>query len=143
MKKAIQICLSAVAILLLSQPCAAQKIVWTGGTLGFGDTTIRYGMATIPDGALNLRPEAGASNISSPDRDTATVVRLLKLADGRSIVYKFVVKRLENGARFEVLLQPHEPTLEQVKEWDIAPGRVENSFLSKYTQPITINNGDI
>src|SRR5262249_19354803 len=43
----------------------------------------------------------------------------------------------------EVLLQAHEPTPDQVEKWGIDPGRVENGFLSKYTQPITLNNGDI
>jgi hypothetical protein len=142
MKKAIQFCLSAAFFLLLSPPCAAQKIVWNG-TLGFGDTTIRHGMASIPDGALKLGPDGQSSSISSSDRDVAFVVRALKLADGRSIVYKLTVNRLENGARFEALFQAHEPTLEQVRKWGIDPGLVENSFLSKYTQPITINNGDI
>jgi hypothetical protein len=142
MKKAIQFCLSAAVFLLLSPPCAAQKIVWNG-TLGFGDTTIRHGMASIPDGALKLGPDGQSSSISSSDRDAAFVVRALKLADGRSIVYKLTVKRLENGARFEALFQAHEPTLEQVQKWGIDPELVENSFLSKYTQPITINNGDI
>src|SRR5262245_59726949 len=142
MKKAIQFCLSAAAILLLSPPCAAQKIVWNG-SLGFGDTTIRHGMASIPDGALKLGPDGQSSSITSSDRDAASVVRAFKLADGRSIVYKLIVKRLENGARFEALFQAHVPTLEQVQKWCIDPGLVENSFLSKYTQPITINNGDI
>jgi len=142
MKKAIQLCLSAAAFLLISQPCAAQKIVWNG-TLGFGDTTIRHGMASIPDGALKLDPDGQSSSISSSDSDDASVVRAFKLADGRSIVYKLIVKRLENGARFEALFQAHEPTPEQVQKWGIDPGRIENSFLSKYTQPITINNGDI
>jgi hypothetical protein len=142
MKKAIQFYLSAAAFLLLSPPCAAQKIVWNG-SLGFGDTTIRHGMASIPDGALKLGPDGQSSNITSSDRDAASVVRAFKLADGRSIVYKLIVKRLENGTRFEVLLQAHEPTLEQVQKWGIDPGRVENGFLSKYTQPITLNSGDI
>jgi hypothetical protein len=143
MKKAIQFCLSAAAFLLLGAPCAAQKIVWNG-TLGFGDTTIRHGMASIPDGALKLDPNGPSSSIiTSYDRDAALVVRAFKLADGRSIVYKLTVKRLENGARFEALLQAHEPTLEQVREWGIDPGRVENGFLSKYTEPITLNSGDI
>jgi hypothetical protein len=142
MKKAIQFCLSAAAFLLLSPPCAAQKIVWNG-TLGFGDTTIRHGMASIPDGALKLGPDGQSSSIASSDRDAASVVRAIRLADGRSIVYKLIVKRLENGARFEALLQAHEPTLEQVRKWGIDPGRVENEFLSKYTQPITLNSGDI
>lgn len=142
MKKAIQLCLSAAAFLLPSQPCAAQKIVWDG-TLGFGDTTIRHGMASIPDGALKLDPEGQSSSITTTDRDTASVVRAFNLADGRSIVYKLIVKRLENSSRFEALFQAHEPTPEQVQKWGIDPGRVENSFLSKYTQPITINNGDI
>src|SRR5215510_3346812 len=142
MKKAIQFCLSAAAILLLSPPCAAQKIVWNG-SLGFGDTTIRHGMASIPDGALKLGPDGQSSNIASSDRDAASVVRAFKLADGRSIVYKLIVKRLENGTRFEVQLQAHEPTPEQVQKWGIDPGRVENGFLSKYTQPITLNSGDI
>ena len=142
MKKAIQFCLSAAAFLLLRAPCAAQKIVWTG-TLGFGDTTIRHGMASIPDGALKLGPDGQSSSITSSDSDVAFVVRAFKLADGRSIVYKLIVNRLENGARFEALLQAHEPTLEQIRKWGIDPGRVENGFLSNYTQPITINNGDI
>lgn len=54
-----------------------------------------------------------------------------------------MVGRLENGARFEVLLQAHEPTPEQVEKWGIDPARVEKDFLSKYTQPMTLNNGDI
>lgn len=142
MKKAIQFCLSAAAFLLLSQLCPAQEIVWGGG-LGFGDTKIRHGMASVPDGALRLAPNSGALSMSNPSRDAASVVRAFKLTDGRSIVYKLTVKRLENGARFEVLLEAHEPTPEQIEEWGIDPRRVENGFLSKYTQPITLDNGDI
>src|SRR5215470_792085 len=142
MKKAIQICLSAAAVLLLGRPCAAQEIVWGGG-VGFGDTKIRHGMASIPDGALKLEPGSQSLNINTSNRDAASVVRAFKLADGRSIVYKLVIKRLENGTRFEVLLQAHEPTTEQVEKWGIDPERVEKGFLSKYTQPITLNDGDI
>src|SRR5262249_5491715 len=47
------------------------------------------------------------------------------------------------GALFEVSLQAHEPTPEQVEKWGIDPTRVENGFLSKYKDPITINEGDI
>jgi hypothetical protein len=100
-------------------------------------------MASIPNGALKLEPNSQSLNINSSDRDAAFVVRAFKLADGRSIIYKLIVKRLENGARFEVLLQAHEPTPEQVEKWSIDPARVENDFLSKYTQPITLNDGDI
>jgi hypothetical protein len=71
------------------------------------------------------------------------MVRAFKLADGRSIIYKLIVKRLESGARFEVLLQAHEPTSEQVEKWGIDPARVEKDFLSKYTQPMMLNNGDV
>jgi hypothetical protein len=105
MKKAIQFCLSAAAFLLLSPPCAAQKIVWDG-SLGFGDTTIRHGMASIPDGALKLGPDGQSSSITSSDRDAASVVRAFKLADGRSIVYKLIVKRLENILSLDVLFEP-------------------------------------
>jgi hypothetical protein len=42
-----------------------------------------------------------------------------------------------------VLLQAHEPTPEQVAKWGIDPARVENGFLSKYAQPITLDNSDI
>lgn len=142
MKNVVQLCLSAAAFILLSRPCAAQEIVWYGG-IGFGDTKIRHGMASIPDGALKFDPYGQAFNINSTNRDVASVVQAIKLADGGSIVYKLIVKRLENGARFEVLLQAHEPTPEQVEKWGINPARVEKDFLSKYTQPITLNSGDI
>jgi len=142
MKKALQFCLSAAAFLLLSPPCAAQEIVW-GGSVGFYDTTIRHGMASIPNGALKLEPNSGGVHMNTSNRDAASVVRAFKLTDGRSIIYKLVIKRLENGTRFEVLLQAHEPTPEQVEKWSIDPARVEKGFLSKYTQPITLNDGDI
>jgi hypothetical protein len=142
MKKMVQLCGLVVALLALGQLCAAQEIVWGGG-VGFGDTKIRHGMATVPNGALKLDPSGQRLHINTPGHDNASVVRTLKLADGRSIVYKLVVKRLENGARFEVLLQAHEPTSEQVEKWGIDPARVEKDFLSKYTQPMTLNDGDI
>src|SRR5262249_53839787 len=88
-------------------------------------------------------PYSGSLNINSANRDTASVVRAFKLADGRSVVYKLTVKRLENGPRFEVLLQASQPTPEQVEKWGIDLARVENGFLSKYTQPITLDDGDI
>jgi hypothetical protein len=142
MKKVIQLCLTAMALLPLGQPCAAQEIVWQGSS-GFGDTNIRHGMASIPNGALKIAPSSSAMSINTPDHDNAYVVRAFKLADGRSIIYKLIVKRLENGARFEVLIQAHEPTPEQVEKWGIDPARVEKDFLSKYTQPITLNKDDI
>jgi hypothetical protein len=40
-------------------------------------------------------------------------------------------------------MQAHEPTPAQVERWKIDPSRVEKGFLSKYTQPITLNDGDI
>jgi hypothetical protein len=142
MKKVVQLCLTAAAFSLLSQLCAAQEIVWFGG-VGFGDTKIRLGMASIPEGALKIASSGQAFHIGSSNQDNASVVRAFKLADGRSIVYKLIVKRLENGARFEVLLQAHDPTQEQIEKWGIDPGRVEKGFLSKYTQPITLNKDDI
>jgi hypothetical protein len=140
MKKVVQRCLSAAAFLLLTQPGAAQEIVWGGG-VGFGDAKIRHGMASIPDGVLKF--EHQTLNVKSNNRGLASVVRAFKLADGRSVVYKLAVKRLENVARFEVLLQAYEPTPEQVEKWGIDPARVENGFLSKYTQPIMLDDGDI
>jgi hypothetical protein len=140
MKKVVQLCLSAAAFLLLSRPCAAQEIVWGGG-VGFGNAKIRHGMASMPDGVLKF--EHQTLNVKSNNRDIASVVRAFRLADGRSVVYKLAVKRLENVARFEVLLQAYEPTPEQVEKWRIDPARVENGFLSKYTQPIMLDDGDI
>jgi hypothetical protein len=141
MKKAIQICLSTAAFLLFSHPATAQEIAWDA-TFSSGNTTIRHGMASIPNSALKFDRKSQKFNISSQERDVASVLRVFKLADGRSIIYKFLVKRLENGARYEALLQAHEPTPEQVEQWDIDPARVEKDFLTKYTQPITLNNGD-
>jgi len=142
MKKVVQSCGLVAALLLLSQLCAAQEIAWSGG-VGFGDTNIRHGMATVPNGALKLDPSSGSLSVNTTNNDNASVVRTLKLADGRSIVYRLVVKRLENGARFEVSLQAHEPTPEQVDKWGIDPARMDRDFLSKYTQPMTLNDGDI
>lgn len=142
MKKVVRFCCVVTALLLLGQLCAAQEIVWGGG-VGFGDTNIRHGMATVPDGALKFDLSSGRLNVNTSSNDNASVVRALKLADGRSIIYKLLVRRLENGARFEVLLQAHEPTPEQVEKWGIDPARLERDFLSKYTQPMTLNDGDI
>ncbi len=142
MKKVVQFCGLAVTFLLLGQLCSAQEIAWEGG-VGFGDTKIRHGMATVPDGALKFERANQSLGIGNPSQDSAPVVRMLKLPDGRSIVYKLLVKRLENGARFDVSLQAHEPTAEQIEKWGIDPARVEKGFLSKYTQPILLNSSDI
>src|SRR5262245_11897818 len=112
MKIAIQFCLSAAAFLLLGRPCAAQEIIWMGG-VSLGDTNIRHGMASVPNNALKIDPSGQGLIIGIPNNDSAPVMRMIKLADGRSIAYKLLVKRLENGARFEVLIQAHEPTPEQ------------------------------
>jgi hypothetical protein len=141
MRKVVQFCLTAAALLLFSEPCAAQEIVWVASG-SFGDTKFRHGVASIPDGALKIDPKSLALTVSGA-RESGFIVRSLKLADGRSIVYKLIVRPLENGTRFEAVLQAHEPTPEQIEKWGIDPARVEKAFLSKYTQPIMLNDGDI
>ncbi len=126
----------------LAQQTAWQgEVSWSGG-VGFGETKVRVGRAVTPGGALQLDNDPQRLQIGTPSEGAAPIMRALRLADGRAIVYKLLVKPLEGGARFEVTLQAHEPTPAQSESWKINPARVERGFLSKYTQPLIISDGD-
>ncbi len=131
--------------LLLSAPAAAQQIIWQGGFGSSvpGGTQVRHGIAVTPNGAVPLDSNSQGLSGGAATSETMPITRALKLADGRSIVYGLVVKRLENGARFEVTLHEQESTSFLIERLKIDPARMEKGFLAKYTEPLLINDGDI
>jgi hypothetical protein len=105
---------------------------------------VRTGIGTIPPQQLDLDEAvrgAGYLGLSRPGG--GSLRRILKLADGRAIVYEVVVKRTNQRQRFEVVLQPVTPTPAESAQWGIDPARIEAGFLQHYASPLTLDEGDI
>jgi hypothetical protein len=117
--------------------------VWTG-SVGFSNGIyVQMGHGTIPPDAADLKlsknsTEAG-STATSPDNSFR---RILKLSDGRAVVYEVLINPLEGHKQFEVRLRALSPTAAQAKKWDIDLARVETDFLKNYSAPIIVGNGD-
>src|SRR6185436_11574604 len=82
-----------------------------------------------------------ATSASTPSRGVFR--RILRLQDGRAIIYEIAVARRGDGKEFVVTLGSWVPTSAEAREMEIDPARVEANFLGKYTAPITVNDGDL
>jgi hypothetical protein len=108
---------------------------------------VRTGIGTVPPNSINLdnaHPTfRGVGYLGRSSPGGGSLRRILKLADGRAIVYEVVVKRIDDGRRFEVTVQPVTPTLQEATQWGIDPARVETDFLKSYAAPLAVTDGDI
>lgn len=108
---------------------------------------VKTGIGTLPPNALDLdsayRAISGVGYLARKLPEGGSIRRILKLADGRAIVYEVVVKQFERGKNFKVTLQPVTPTAQEAAQWGIDPQHIETEFLKSYSSPLTINDGDI
>jgi hypothetical protein len=105
-------------------------------------TFIQTGIGTIPAGAVGMTLPDAAVATTSATPGQGVFRRILKLSDGRAIIYEITVKRLDEGKQFEVTLRSWMPTPEEAQQWAIDPARVETNFLSNYSAPLTVQDGD-
>lgn len=121
---------------------AQERPIW-GGSVGFPNGTfIQTGIGTVPSGVFGMRVSTSVATTTSTAPGEGVFRRILKLSDGRAIIYEIAVKRLDEGKRFEVTLRSWTPTSEEAREMEIDPTRLETNFLSNYSAPLTINDGD-
>lgn len=135
-----------ICVSLASEALAARqddKPVWNGSVSFPNGIFVQTGQGTIPPNALDLKVSKNSTEVggstASPDNSFR---RILKLSDGRAIVYELLINPLEGGKQFEVRLQGVTPTAAQAKRWEINLARVETDFLRNYSAPITVGNGD-
>jgi len=133
----ISICLTGGSVAL-----AQERPSW-GPAVGFPNGTfIQTGIGFVPSGVFGMRVSTSVATAASTTPEQGVFRRILKLSDGRAVVYELAVKRLDEGKRFEVTLGSWTPTPEEAREMEIDPARVETNFLSNYSAPITINDGN-
>lgn len=138
------ICVSlASATLAARQQQEEDEPVWRGSVSFSNGIHVQMGHGTIPPNAPGLRisansTEAGSTS-TSPDNSFR---RILRLSDGRAIIYEVLINPLEGHKQFEVRLQAVTPTPEQAKRWQIDYSRIETGFLINYISPIVVNSGD-
>jgi hypothetical protein len=122
---------------------AQERSVWGPTVTLRNGTYIQTGIGILPPDTKELtevRPLVfGSSKLSAEN----SFRRLLKLADGRIIIYEVMVKELEEGRRFEVALRPVALGQSELQELGLDPGSVESKFLQNYSLPLIVNDGDI
>ena len=119
-----------------------ERPVW-GPAVSFPNGTfIQTGIGTIPSGVFGMRITSSVVTAASTE-DQGIFRRILKLSDGRAIVYEVAVKRLAEGRRFQVTLRSWVPSPEEARESNIDPARLDIDFLNHYSSPISINEGDM
>ena len=135
-------------LLLLCYAClgavvAQERPTW-GPTVQFSSGTyVQTGIGTVPSGKARMTvSNTSVSTVASGTPDAGTFRRILKLSDGHAIIYEITVKRLGDGKHFEVNVGSWTPTPEEAQEIGIDPARVEANFLSNYTTPLTVDDGD-
>ncbi len=108
---------------------------------------VRTGIGTVPSDAVKLESNHPlVRNIGYMQQNFpggGSLRRILKLSNGRAVVYELVIKRLENGQQFEVTLRSVTPTAPEAAQWGIDPARIETDFLRGYSSPLFIKSGDI
>ena len=125
-----------------SRALGQEHAVW-GPAVSFPNGTfIQTGIGTIPPGKFDLRITTSVATTASTTAEQGAFRRILKLSDGRAIVYEITVRRIEEGKRFEIDLRSWKPTPDEARAVEIDPARVETDFLRNYTAPIAINDGD-
>jgi hypothetical protein len=123
---------------------AQERPTW-GPAVSFPNGTfIQTGIGTVPAGEVDVKvvnTEVMTTASSSPRRGVFR--RILRLSDGRAIIYEIAVAQLDDNKSFEVSLGSWTPTAEEAREMGINPARLEANFLGKYPRPITVNDGDL
>lgn len=122
---------------------AQERPSW-GAAVSFSNGTfIQTGIGTVPPGAAGVNvSKASVATTALSTMEGDVFRRILRLSDGRAIVYEIAVKRLADGKQFAVTLGSWKPTPEEARGMRIDPARVESNFLSNYSSPLTINEGD-
>jgi hypothetical protein len=122
---------------------AQERPTW-GPAVSFPNGTfIQTGIGTVPPGEAGMTvSNTSVATAASSTREQGVFRRILRLSDGRAVVYEITVKRLDEGNQFEVTLGTWTPTPEQAREMEIDLSLVETKFLSNYSAPLTINDGD-
>lgn len=116
---------------------------WTGGVSFPNGINVKTGYGTIPPTAdLKVTKRSVETGQMTAAQDNS-FRRVLKLADGRAVIYEVLITPLEENARFEVKLRSVVPTAAQAKRWEVDPTRVETNFLRNYSAPLSVGNGDI
>lgn len=135
---------SVAAILCLACAGLAQERPAWGPTVWFKNGMyIQTGIGSVPAGDTRLTvSNTSVSTAPSVAPGTGTFRRILRLSDGRAIIYEIIVKRLDDGRRFEVSLGPWMPTQEAARALGVDPARVEANFLGSYSAPLTVEDGD-
>lgn len=133
--------------LLGSMAWAQEQPAWRI-TLQLSDgVLVRTGIGTLPADAVKLDSNHPlVRNIGYMQQNLpggGSLRRILKLSNGRAVVYELIIKRLEQSQRFEVTLRSVTPTAQEAAQWGIDPARIETDFLRSYSSPLVINDGDI
>ncbi len=123
---------------------AQERPTW-GPAVSFPNGTfIQTGIGTVPPGEAGVTvSNTSVATAASRTPERGVFRRVLRLSDGRAIIYEITVKRLDEGKQFEVTVGMWTPTPEEAREMEIDPARVETNFLSNYTAPLSINDGDM
>lgn len=123
---------------------AQERPTW-GPAVSFPNGTfIQTGIGTIPPGEAGTTvSNTSVATAATSTREQGVFRRVLKLSDGRAIIYELAVRRLDEGKQFEVTLGSWTPTPGEAREMEIDPARVETNFLSNYSAPLTIKDGDM
>lgn len=127
-----------------STALAQERPSW-GPTVSFPNGTfIQTGIGTSPAGVVEVTvTNTSVATAAASASDQSVFRRILKLSDGRAIIYEIAAKRLDEGRQFEVALRPWVPNTEEALDMEIAKARVEANFLINYSAPLMINNGDV
>jgi hypothetical protein len=136
-------CVTSLSLADGSVSQAQERPSWGPAVWFPNGTFIQTGIGTIPTGAAGITvSNTSVATAASTTPEQGVFRRILKLADGRAIIYEIAVKRLDEGKRFEVTLRSWTPTEKEAREIGIDPARVETDFLGHYSTPFTINDGD-
>lgn len=111
------------------------------------DVQVRAGIGTVPADAVKLdNRQALVRNVGYLQKNLpggGSLRRILKLSNGRTVVYEVLIKRIEQESRFTVTVRPVNPTAQEAAQWGIDPARIETDFLREYQAPLLLNSGDI
>lgn len=131
--------------LMAFNAAAQDRPIWQSAVSFPDGTVIKMGVGLIPAGAADpvaVNPGVVVGRMATNEIDGNPFIRMLKLGDGRVAIYEVRVKPLKQKRQFEVTLRSFTPTAEEAKEWSVDGARVESGFLSNYTKPIIVDDGD-
>jgi len=114
---------------------------------------VEAGVGTLPPYVLDLDGALRAVGVGYLEKKApggGSITRILKLADGRAIIYDVVIEKVSIPAgagdapvSFRVSLRPVTPTAHEAAQWAIDPRRLDTEFLQSYSSPLTVKDGDV